>query len=186
MIILLYKEAYLNANEFNDSFPSAFSSMLQEFEDLFQEEVHHRLPPIKGIKHQIDFVPKAPIPNRPTYRSNLKETKEMQWQVVELLTKGYMCESMNPCVMSVILVLNKNETWRMCVDRGAINKIIVKYHHLIPWLDDMLDELHGSCVFYKIDLKSRYHQIHMKKVMNGKLHLKPSMVYMNGWSCLLV
>uniref|UniRef100_A0A2N9EK03 Integrase catalytic domain-containing protein n=1 Tax=Fagus sylvatica TaxID=28930 RepID=A0A2N9EK03_FAGSY len=163
MILLVYKESYLNLDETNKSLPSLAVSLLQEFEDVFPEEMPNELPPIRGIEHQIDFVPGAAIPNRPAYRSNLEETKELQRQVEDLMSKGYVRESMSPCAVPVLLVPKKDETWRMCVDCRAINNITVKYRRLIPRLDDMLDELHGSCIFSKIDLKSGYHQIRMKE-----------------------
>ncbi|KAH9780587.1 Endonuclease [Citrus sinensis] len=97
----------------------------QEYEDVFPKETPHGLPPIRGIEHRIDFVPGAAIPNRPAYRSNPEETKELQRQVKELMEKGYVRESMSPCAVPVFLVPKKDETWRMCVDCRAINNITV-------------------------------------------------------------
>ncbi|XP_059289882.1 uncharacterized protein LOC132043408 [Lycium ferocissimum] len=132
-----------------------------EYDELFPEEMPKRLPPLRGIEHQIDFVPGSQIPNKPAYMNNPKETKELQKQVEELLEKGLVKESLSLCVVPVILVPKKDGTWRMCIDYRAVNKIMVKYRHPIPRLDDMLVELCGSIVFSKIDLRSGYHQIRM-------------------------
>jgi hypothetical protein len=133
----MYKEALLCTNDLVGALPSDIVSLLQEFEDVLPEEVPHGLPPIRGIEHQIDFIPGASIPNRLAYRSNPEETKELQRQVGELLKKGYVRKSMSPCAVPVLLVPKKDGAWRMCVDCRAINNIIVKYRHPIPRLDDI-------------------------------------------------
>ena len=158
----MYKEVCFNTNELDEFLPSVVVSLLQEYENVFPNDVSSGLPPIRGIEHQIDFVLGATIPNRSAYRRNPEKKKELQRQVEELLTKGHVRESMSPCAVPVLLVPKKDGTWRMYVDRRAINNITVKYRDPIPRLDDMLDELHGSCVFTKIDLKCGYHQIRMK------------------------
>ena len=68
----------------------------------------------------------------------------------------------------------------MCIDCRAVNKITINYRHPIHRLDNMLDELHESCVYSKIDLKSRCYQIRMKEGDEWKQHLKLNMVYMSG------
>lgn len=161
IILLTYKEVLINSELLTSSLPSSVFSLLQDFDDIFPEDIPKGLPPLRGIEHQIDFVPGAQIPNRPAYRSNPEETKELQRQVEELLKKGFVRESLSPCSVPVLLVPKKDGSWRMCVDCRAINKITVKYRHPIPRLDDMLDQLHGSKIFSKIDLKSGYHQIRM-------------------------
>jgi len=61
----------------------------------------------------------------------------------------------------------------------ALNNTIIKYKHLIPRLDDLLDELHGACVFSKIDLKTGYHQNRIREGDEWKIAFK-IMVCMSG------
>jgi hypothetical protein len=161
--VLMCQEIFLSTNDLPAPLPSAVFDILQEYEDVFPDEVPPGLPPKRGIEHQIDLIPGAPLPNWPPYRTNPEEMKEIQCKVQELLDKGYVKESLSPCVVPVLLAPKKDGTWRMCVDCRAINNITVRYRHPIPHLDDMLDELSGATILTKIDLRSGYHQIQMKE-----------------------
>ena len=75
-VVLLYKDALLSTNDIT-SLPSGVVSVLQDFSDVFPEEVPAGLPPIRRIEHKIDLIPGASLPNRPSYRTNPEETKEI-------------------------------------------------------------------------------------------------------------
>jgi hypothetical protein len=75
--VLLHKEVLLSTNDLPSSLPSVLD-LLQDFEDVFPDEIPAGLPLLRGIEHQIDLVPGASLPNRLAYCTNPEETKEIQ------------------------------------------------------------------------------------------------------------
>ncbi|KAJ8763837.1 hypothetical protein K2173_003619 [Erythroxylum novogranatense] len=111
-----------------------------EYSDIFLDDLPHDLLPLRGIEHQIDLIPGAAIPNRPAYRSNPAETKELQKQVEELLDKGHIRESLSPCAVPVLLVPKKDGTLRreklyakfkkcsFCMDKVVFLGFVISAH----------------------------------------------------------
>ena len=88
-------------------------------------------PPLRGIEHQIDFIPGAQISNRLAYRSNSENTKELQRQVDELLSKRLIRESISLCDVPVLLVPKKDGTCNACKVGHSI--LCISFH--IIYLD---------------------------------------------------
>jgi hypothetical protein len=132
--------------------------VVNEFPDVFPEELSS-MPPDQDIEFVIELKPgTSPIYKTP-YRMGTLELAELKEHIKELLEKGFIHPSSSPWRATMIFISKKDGTQRLCVDYHAPNDVIIKNKYPLLRIDDMFDQLHGVCVFSKIDLRSEYHQL---------------------------
>ncbi|GJW55378.1 putative reverse transcriptase domain-containing protein [Tanacetum coccineum] len=93
----------------------------------------------------------------------LSPLRQLSVQLQELLEKGFIRPSSSPRGAPMLFVKKKDGSFRMCIDYRESNKLTVKNRYPLPRIDDLFDQLQGSSVYSKIDLRSRYHQLHIKE-----------------------
>ncbi|GKA03472.1 putative reverse transcriptase domain-containing protein [Tanacetum coccineum] len=89
--------------------------------------------------------------------------KELSEQLKELSDKGFIRPSSSPWEAPVLFVKKKDGSFRVCIDYRELNKLTVKNHYPLPRIDDLFDQLQGSSVYSKIDLRSGYHQLTVRE-----------------------
>ncbi|GJT78430.1 putative reverse transcriptase domain-containing protein [Tanacetum coccineum] len=110
--------------------------VVREFPEVFPEDLPG-IPPTRQVEFRIDLVPGvAPVARAP-YRLAPSEMKELAEQLQELTDKGFIRPSSSP--------------W------GAPNR------YPLPRIDDLFDQLQGSSIYSKIDLRSGYHQLRVRE-----------------------
>eukprot|EP00253_Pinus_taeda_P004243 PITA_04243 len=120
-------------------------------------------PPDRGFEHTIELERGIQAVITTLYRHPKAYWDEIERAIQELLALGHIRLSTSPFAFSVVLVKKKNGTLRMCIDYKALNKKTLKNRYPIPRIDELMDELKGARFFSKIDLRSRYHQIHVRE-----------------------
>ena len=91
------------------------------------------------------------------------ELKELKVQLQELVDKGFIRPSVSPWGAPVLFVRKKDGSLRLCIDYRQLNKVTIRNKYPLPHIDDLFDQLQGAKVFFKIDLRSRYHQLRIKE-----------------------
>ena len=125
-------------------------------------ETPKSVPPIRDHDHAIHLIPGSVPPNIRPYKYPYAQKSEIERIVVEMLEVGMIQPSQSSFSTPIELVHKKNGLWRMCPDYRELNKLSIKDKFPISVIDELLDELHGSIYFTKLDLHSRYRQIKMK------------------------
>nr|GFA78341.1 putative reverse transcriptase domain-containing protein [Tanacetum cinerariifolium] len=129
-----------------------------DFPEVFLEDFSG-LPPTRQVVFQIDLIPGAAPVARAPYRLAPPEMKELSEQLKELSDKGFIRPSSSPWGASILIVKKKDGSFRMCIDYRELNKLTMKNHYPLPRIDDLFDQLQGSSVYSKIDLRSGCHQL---------------------------
>ncbi|GJY44274.1 putative reverse transcriptase domain-containing protein [Tanacetum coccineum] len=132
--------------------------VVKEFSDVFPEDLPG-LPPVRQVEFQIDLIPGAAPVARTPYRLAPSEMQELSNQLQELADRGFIRPSTSPWGAPVLFVKKKDGSFRMCIDYRELNKLTIKNRYPLPRIDDLFDQLQGSSVYSKIDLRSGYHQL---------------------------
>ena len=99
-----------------------------------------------------------PINKRP-YRYAKQQKDIIDGLIQDYLKSGIIQKSDSPYASPMVLVGKKDGAWRFCVEYRDLNKATVKNKFPIPLVEDLLDELYGSTIFSKIDLRADYNQV---------------------------
>ncbi|GKE32404.1 putative reverse transcriptase domain-containing protein, partial [Tanacetum coccineum] len=135
---------------------------VRDFSEVFPEDFPG-LPPTRQVEFQIDLVPGFTPVSRAPYRLTLSELQELSTQLQEFSDKGFIRPSSSPWGAPVLFVKKKDGSFQMCIDYRELSKLIVKNRYPLPRIDDLFDQLQGSSVYSKIELRSGYHQLRVRE-----------------------
>ena len=128
-----------------------------EYEDIFLDASHKDVD--FTIELHLDTLPISMTPHRMVPA----ELQELKIQLQELLDKGFIKASTSPWGTPVLFAKKKDKTLRLCLDYRQLNRVTIKNRYPLLRIDDLFDQLRGAKVYSKIDLRTGYHQLRVRK-----------------------
>ncbi|GJT40608.1 putative reverse transcriptase domain-containing protein, partial [Tanacetum coccineum] len=139
--------------------------IVRDFLEVFPKDLAG-IPPARQVEFQIDLIPGvAPVARAP-YRLASSEMKELSDQLQELSDKGFIRPSSSPWGVPVLFNKKKDGSFRMCIDYRELNKLTVKNLYPLSRIDNLFDQLQGSSIYSKIDLRSEQARVRIASEAN--------------------
>ena len=135
--------------------------IVKEFPDVFLDDISG-LPPDRAIEFVIELIPGTEPISIPPYRMAQVELKELKAQLEELLSKGFIRPSTSPWGASILFLKKKDGSLQLCIDYRQLNRAKICNQYPLPRIDELFDQLQGSRVYSKIDLRSGYHHLKVR------------------------
>ena len=129
--------------------------------DVFPDELPG-LPPQRVVDFGIELQLGTSTITMTPHRMEPVELRELRVQLQELLDKGFIRPSTSPWGAPVLFVKKKSKTLRLCIDYRQLNKVMIQNRYPLPRIDDLFDQLRGARVYFKIDLRTGYHQLRVR------------------------
>ena len=136
--------------------------VVREFPDVFPDDITG-LPPEREVEFTIDLIPGTEPISIPPYRMAPAELRELKAQLEELLSKGFIQPSISPWGAPVLFVKKKDGSLLLCIDYKQLNRVTIHNQYPLPRINELIDQLQGSQVYSKIDLRSGYHQLRVQE-----------------------
>ena len=136
--------------------------IVKEFPDVFPDDILGLLPD-REVEFTIDLIPGTEPISIPPYRIAPAELRELKAQIEELLSKGFIRPSISPWGAPVLFVKKKDGSLRLCIDYRQLNRVTICNQYPLPRINELFDQLQGSRVYSKIDLRSGYHQLRVQE-----------------------
>jgi len=97
------------------------------------------------------------------YSMSDTELKEVRKWIDENLSKSFIRASSSSAISPILFVKKKDGSLRLCVDYRALNDITIKDRHLLPRIEETLNQIRGCRYFIRLDLRACFNQIHIKE-----------------------
>lgn len=162
VVVKPFKEELKRTGEGPEEKDRNVEQLLEEYKDVFPQELPKGLPPERSVEMTINLETDAKPKMGPIYKLSRLELQEMQKQIEEALSQGFIRPSISPWGSPVLFTPKKDGGLRMCIDYRALNKKTIKNQVPLPRIDEVWDQVGGAKYFSCIDLRSGYHQIRLR------------------------